>query len=261
MNTRPARRWAGLLVFLLTCHMSSVTSVWGLPQDKPPVAPSYPRPVTRPSPLPNPMGYVSDHAGVIDPAWKERIRSVCQDLERKTGVEMVVVTVPSTKPYATAQEYAAALYQRWGIGTAQQEHGVLVLAVIESRQATVTLGKSMVPIITPAIVTEVGRKYLEPSFRNAKFDEGLYRAVVALSSASQHVQAAEPSRHKLKGFGIFLTVTMSLGALWFLWYISRPDLRHPYGRLRRGEFWGSGQGGFGGNLGGFGGAMSGEGLR
>ncbi len=219
---------------------------WSLPQGKPQ--------------LPNPMGYVSDHAGVITPAWKERIRSVCQDLERKTGVEMVVVTVPSIKPYVTAKDYAETLYQRWGIGTAQKEHGVLVLAVIEGRQATVTLGKSMLPIITPSVVEEVGSKYLEPAFRQAQFEEGLYRAVVALASASQDVKAAELSRHKLKGFGIFLTVSMSLGALWFLWFISRPDLRHPYGRLRRGEFWGSGQGGFGGTLGGFEGGMSGEGL-
>jgi len=237
-------------------------SAEGLPTNKPPITPAHPsRAETRPFPLPNPMGYVSDHAGVIAPAWKERIRSVCQDLERKTGVELVVVTVSTTKPYATAKDYAAALYQRWGIGTAQKEHGMLVLAVIEGRQATVTLGKSMLPIITPPIVAEVGSKYLEPAFRQAQFEEGLYRAVVALASASQNVQAAEPSRHKLKGFGIFLTATMSLGALWFLWWISRPDLRHPYGRLRRGEFWGSGQGGFGGTFGGFGGGMSGEGLR
>jgi len=240
-----------LLVLLVTCHLSPATSAWALPQDKPQ--------------LPNPMGYVSDHAGVIDPAWKERIRSVCQDLERKTGVELVVVTVPSAKPYATAKDYAVALYERWGIGTAQKEHGVLVLAVIDpstgSGRATVTLGKSMLPVITPSLVEEVGGKYLEPAFRQGQFEEGLYRAVVALASASQNVQGGEPSRHKLKGFGIFLTATMSLGALWFLWLISRPDLRHPYGRLRRGEYWGSGQGGFGGSFGGFGGGMSGEGLK
>ncbi|MBM4119645.1 MAG: TPM domain-containing protein [Nitrospira sp.] len=211
--------------------------------------------------MPSPMGYVSDHAGVLAPDWKERIRSVCQDLERKTGVEMVVVTVPSAKPYASAQEYAAALYQKWGIGSAQKEHGVLVLAVIDSRKATVTLGKSMVPVITPAIVEEVSSQYLERAFGNAKFEEGLYRAAVAIASASQDVKAAEPSKHKLKGFGVFLTATMSFGALWFLWWISRPDLRHPYGRVRRGEYWGSGRGGFTGNFGGFGGGMSGEGLR
>jgi uncharacterized protein len=58
-----------------------------------------------------------------------------------------------------------------------------------------------------------------------------------------------------------LTLFTAVGALSFLWWLSRPDLRHPYGRLRRGEYWGSGQGGFGGNFGGFGGGMSGEGLK
>ncbi|HWR20582.1 MAG TPA: TPM domain-containing protein, partial [Verrucomicrobiae bacterium] len=62
---------------------------------------SYERPAI---PLPEPRGYVSDHAGAIDGDWKERIRSVCQDLERKTGVEMVVVTVPSIKPFRSANE-------------------------------------------------------------------------------------------------------------------------------------------------------------
>ena len=33
--------------------------------------------------LPDPMGYVSDHAKVLDDDWKERIRSVCQDLGAK----------------------------------------------------------------------------------------------------------------------------------------------------------------------------------
>ena len=53
-------------------------------------------------PLPGPLGFVSDHAQAIDGDWKERIRSVCQDLERKTGVEMVVVIVPTIRPFGSA---------------------------------------------------------------------------------------------------------------------------------------------------------------
>ncbi|MDQ1290825.1 MAG: uncharacterized protein QG615_619, partial [Nitrospirota bacterium] len=134
----------------------------------------YDRPKER-APLPGPMGYVSDHAGVLDAEWKERIRSVCQDLERKTGVEMVVVTVPSIKPFLSANEYAAALYGKWGIGSAQQEHGVMVLVAVEERQAAMTLGRQMLPIITPAIMTEVGGGTLHPAIQLGHFGEGLYR--------------------------------------------------------------------------------------
>ena len=64
-----------------------------------------------------------------------------------------------------------------------------------------------------------------------------------------------------RGLGFWITITTAGGALWFFWWLSRPDLRHPYGRLRRGEYWGSGQGGFGGNFGGHDGGMSGEGWK
>ncbi len=202
------------------------------------------------TPLPEPLGYVTDHAGVIEVEWKANIRSVCQDLERKTGVEMVIVTVKTIRPYKTANDYAEALYQRWGIGTAQKGHGVLVLAAVEERQAAITMGRSLLGVVTPKILEQVSQQYIEPSFQHGQFEEGLYRTSVALASAAQEIRVGDPPRSHLKGLGIFLTLFTGFGALAFLWWISRPDLRHPFGRLRRGEYWGSGQGGFGGGMGG-----------
>jgi uncharacterized protein len=211
--------------------------------------------------LPEPLGYVSDHAAIIDPDWKARIRSVSQDLERKTGVEMIVVTVPDLKPFKTADEYATALYQRWGIGTAQDEHGMLVLLAVHERQAAVTVGRRMLAVTTGEVVRKIGAEYLDPAVRNGHFGEGLYRTAVALATVSQDIRVGVLARTHFRGLGFWLTLFTAAGALSFLWWLSRPDLRHPYGRLRRGEYWGSGQGGFGGNFGGFGGGMSGEGLK
>src|SRR5512147_215282 len=162
------------------------------------LAVSYERPTI---PLPEPRGYVSDHAQAIDGEWKERIRSVCQDLERKTGVEMVVVTVPSIKPFRSANEYATAIYEKWGIGSTQQEHGVLVLVAVEERQAAITLGRQMLPVITPAIMNQVGRESLQPSIDLGHFGEGLYRTVVALASPAQDVRVGDISKGHSKGLG------------------------------------------------------------
>lgn len=220
----------------------------------------YERPKDRQQ-LPNPAGYVSDHAGVLDDDWKARIRSVCQDLERKTGVEMVVVTVPTIKPFGSVNEYATALYEKWGIGSAQQEHGVMVLVAVQERQAAMTLGRQMLPVITPAIMSQVGGAYLHPSIELGHFGEGLYRTVVALAAPAQEVRVGTLAKSHFKGVGFWITLFTSVGALSFFWWISRPDLRHPYKRIQRGEYWGTGQGGFGGNWGGFGGGTSGEGYR
>jgi uncharacterized protein len=220
----------------------------------------YERPKERPQ-IPGPLGYVSDHAGVLDAEWKERIRSVCQDLERKTGVEMVVVTVPTIKPFASANEYATALYEKWGIGSAQQEHGVLVLVAVQERQAAMTLGRQMLPVVTPTVMGKVGGAYLHPAIERGHFGEGLYRTVVALAAPAQEVRVGSLAKHHFKGVGFWITLLTSIGAMCFFWWISRPDLRHPYRRIQRGEYWGTGQGGFGGNWGGFGGGTSGEGFR
>ncbi len=210
--------------------------------------------------LPDPQGYVSDYAGVIGEDWNARIRSVCKDLERKTGVELVVVTTRSIKPYATVRHYAEALYKRWGIGTAQEEHGAMLVAYIEKRRASVTLGRSMIRVVPPPLLEEVTRRYIEPSFRLDRYGEGLYRAVVALASAAQEVRVGvTPHRHR-RGVGFWLTLFMVTTLLSVFWWITRPDKRHPFPRIQRDEFWGAGRGGFGGNFGGFGGGTSGEGF-
>ncbi|WP_447973156.1 TPM domain-containing protein [Nitrospira sp. Kam-Ns4a] len=213
------------------------------------------------TPLPGPMGYVSDFAGVLDPDWKARIRSVCQDLERKTGVELVVVTVRTLAPDRNAQAYAGTLYKQWGIGTAQQGYGALILMSLEEGQAAVTLGRNLSLVVPASVLEEIAGKVLQPAFRTGEHGEGLYRAAVMLASSAQHLRIGSRARPHSRGLGIFLISLVGAAALFFLWYISRPDLRHPFGRIRRGEFWGSGRGGFGGNFGGFGGGTSGDGWR
>jgi uncharacterized protein len=239
------------LFFIMMCLSVSVidTFVFASPYERPKVK------------LPDPMGYVSDHAKILDEEWRTRIRSVAQDLERKTGVEMVVVTVPTVKPFPSANEYATAIYEKWGIGSTQQEHGILLLLAVEERQAAMTLGRQMLPVITPAVMTQIGSEYLHPSVDVGHFGEGLYRTAVALASHSQDIRVGTRSRIHYKGIGFWITLLTGLSAIAFFWWISRPDLRHPYRRIQQGEYWGTGQGGFRGNWGGFGGGTSGEGYR
>ncbi len=237
--------WVGLAVLIWTAAAQAAL---------------YDRPKER-VPLPSPIGYVSDHAQVMEPEWKERIRSVCIDLEKKSGVELVIVTVPSIKPYPSAKHYADALYEKWQIGSTQQEHGLMILVAVQERQAAMALGRQMFPVITPAVRNEVSRVYLQPAIERGNFGEGLYRTVVALATPAQEVRLNTPSRPRIKGLGVWITLGTTAAVVSFFWWLSRPDLRHPYRRIQAGEYWGTGQGGFGGNWGGFGGGTSGEGYR
>ncbi|HEY5931768.1 MAG TPA: TPM domain-containing protein [Nitrospira sp.] len=250
MIIRPKRRTVDVSLLSLMLVLSAV--------DVP--ASLYERPKER-VPLPSPIGYVSDHAQVVEGEWKERIRSVCIDLEKKSGVEMVIVTVPSIKPYPSAKHYADALYEKWQIGSTQQEHGLMVLVAVQERQAAMALGRKMFPVITPAVRNDVSRAYLQPAIERGHFGEGLYRTAVALATPAQEVRLTAPSKPRMKGLGVWITLGTTVAIVSFFWWLSRPDLRHPYRRIQKGEYWGTGQGGFGGNWGGFGGGTSGEGYR
>lgn len=242
--------WVSFTLLCAVCVLSAADVLASL----------YDRPKERVQ-LPSPIGYVSDHAQVVEQEWKDRIRSVCIDLEKKSGVEMVIVTVPTIKPYPSAKHYADALYEKWQIGSTQQEHGLMILVAVQERQAAMALGRRMFPVITPEVRNEVSRVYLHPAIERGHFGEGLYRTAVALATPAQEVRLDTPTRPRIKGLGVWITLGTTVAIIFFFWWLSRPDLRHPYRRIQKGEYWGTGQGGFGGNWGGFGGGTSGEGYR
>ena len=218
---------------------------------------------TSPSPeleLPTPLGYVSDYAQILSPQWKAQIRAVCKDLELRTGAEMIVVAMPSAKPLSTASEYASKLYKRWRIGTAQQERGILLFVSLEERQAVVVLGRSLLPVISRDQLNQISERFFVPMFRSSRYGENLYQAAVHLASLSGNAPLPSGKSKKSSSKGFWLNFGAVFMMLYILWRFIRPERRHPFQRWRRGEYWGTGQGGFGGNFGGFGGGMSGHGL-
>ncbi len=210
--------------------------------------------------FPSPLGYVSDYANLIEPDWQSRIREVCKELEDRTGVEMIVVTIATASPHSHARKYAERLYKEWHIGATQQERGMLLLASLKERQAVVVLGRNLLPLIGKPQLDELSTPYLIPMFQNTRYGESLYRTAVGLAAASgSAVQAAaEPKRSSSAGF--WMNVAVAFAMLFALWRFTRPERRHPFQRWRRGGYWNTGQGGFGGNFGGFGGSTRGQGL-
>ena len=210
--------------------------------------------------LPAPLGYVSDYAQILSPQWNDQIRAVCKDLELRTGAEMIVVAMPSAKPLSTASHYASKLYKQWRIGTAQQERGILLFVSVEERQAVVVLGRSLLSVISRDQLNQISEQFFVPMFRSSRYGENLYQASVRLASLSGNAPLPSGKSTKSSSKGFWLNLGAVFMMLYILWRFTRPERRHPFQRWRRGEYWGTGQGGFGGNFGGFGGGMSGQGL-
>jgi uncharacterized protein len=212
--------------------------------------------------LPSPLGYVSDFAHLLDEEWYKLVRSVCQDLETTSDVEMLVVTLPTISPMTHAQEYASRLYEAWRVGTAQQERGILLLVAVQERQAAVAVGNTLLGVLTPQKLEEISQKFLRPMFRSGEeYGVNVYRSAVSLAMEAREAPRQKEAQKPKRTIGFWMNLGAICLMVYALWRFTRPDRRHPFPRWKKGEYWGTGQGGFGGNFGGFGGGTGGQGLR
>jgi uncharacterized protein len=235
-----------------------------------------------------PQGYVTDLAQVINPDTKSKIEALCTEVQQKTGAQIAVVTVRSLDGQSK-EDYAADLYKHLGVGSKQENRGVLLLLAPGERQYRIEVGYGLEPVINDARAGDVGRAMV-PDLRSGDYNGAVMSGVIRLAqliAADKGVQlTGVPSLRAVhqpeSGSGLpwWLVLLAFVGIPWLIRAISRrgggggsgfggrgsgippvifmPPMGGGWGRS--GGFGGS-SGGFGGGggFGGFGGGMSGGG--
>jgi uncharacterized protein len=225
--------------------------------------------------FPKPEGLVNDFAKVIPPEYKQRLVQVTRELLKKTGVPVVVVTMPDIGD-EDYNEYANRLYAAWGIGKKGEDRGILLFVAVKERKMRIEIGYGMEGLIPDGLAGEIRDRYMVPYFKENRFGEGLLNGtlavaqIIAKNAGIRLTGEAAPRRAPEKGLGlaawlvplIFLALLLSMGRRGGLWpllllmFMGRGG--GYYGGYGRGRFGGS-FGGFGGGFGGFGGGLSGGG--
>ena len=103
-----------------------------------------------------PKGYVTDLAGVISAATRQRLEALCTELEQKTGAQLAIVTVRSLDD-RPVEDYAVDLFKHLGVGEKKQDSGALLLVAPNDRKYRIEVGYGLEPIITDARVGDAGR--------------------------------------------------------------------------------------------------------
>jgi hypothetical protein len=122
----------------------------------------------------DPQGYVSDFAGVVDPASRQQLENYCANLERLTGAQLALVAVPSLRG-APVDEFALALFRKWGIGHKGKDDGVLLLLAIEDRLSRLLPGYGLEPIISGGFAGDV-LGAMRPNLRAGRYGDALVQA-------------------------------------------------------------------------------------
>jgi len=210
-------------------------------------------------------------------------------VDQRAHAQIAVVTIKTIdaeKSGATPsiEEFANALYQKWGIGKKGTDRGILLLVSLNPRKYRIEVGYGLEGILNDAKVGDIGRE-MRPYLRTGDYNQGLALgtrelaqdiaadANVTLSpdAASQPVHryhySNEQRPSQLSPFAVIviggvllviIAILIGTGHIGILFYLLF-NLLGGGGRGGGGFGGGRGDGGGGGGFGGFGGGSSGGG--
>jgi len=127
--------------------------------------------------VPSPTGYVNDFANVLSADEKVQIERLLDEIEKNTTVEISVVTV-QTLDGDSIEDFALRLFEEWGIGKKEKDNGLLLLIAIQERKYRFEVGYGLEGTIPDSVAGRIGRDALVPYFKEGKYGEGIYQAIL-----------------------------------------------------------------------------------
>ena len=131
-------------------------------------------------PEPSSKFYINDFADVIDEEVENLIAENGNALEEKTGAQIALVTVNFTDGISI-DEYAAELFNKWRLGSAEKNNGLLILLSIGDEDYWTVQGKGLEATLTSGKISKILDDYLEPDFAVADYSKGaatVYKAFI-----------------------------------------------------------------------------------
>jgi uncharacterized protein len=127
-----------------------------------------------------PQGYVSDFAGVLDPAAKAQLERYCAVVEKSTGAQMALVTIPTLEG-EPVEDVANTLFRKWGIGKKGKDEGILLLLVIQDHRSRLEVGYGLEPILPDGFVGGLLRQ-IRPALRENHFSDAMMQSAQIIGS-------------------------------------------------------------------------------
>ena len=120
--------------------------------------------------------FVNDFANLIAANAEAELRGKLDALHDDTGIEMVVVTLPSRAPYqsngGTLEDFGIGLFNAWKVGDPEKNDGILMLVLPDDRETTIELGAGY-----PAADSGRARNIIDTimlrAFREGEYETGI----------------------------------------------------------------------------------------
>ena len=231
--------------------------------------------VTPPIPT-SPPGQVIDLAGIIDSTQKEQLSRILHELEQKTSVQMVILTLTSLDG-EDINSVSLRTAEQWQLGQKDKDNGLLLTVALKDRRYRFETGYGLESVLPDSLLGTIGRQTLVPYFKQGNYSMGIAAATGAIVDIlARQYQVEITGRDQLpqtqsrkKSPAASLVVLLLMLLLFAITLMARRKNRKSGTRgggvpmifpMGWGSGGGFGGGGFGGGFGGGGGGFGGGGV-
>ncbi|MEG3167708.1 TPM domain-containing protein [Sphingomonas sp. LB3N6] len=130
--------------------------------------------------LPKFTGFVVDAANVIPPDQEAALTKRLDDLQKATGNQLVVATVPDLEGYPI-EDYGNRLIRTWGVGLKDANNGAILLVAPNDRKVRIEVGYGLEPVLTDAFSSVVINQQILPRFKAGDIPGGIVAGTNAVA--------------------------------------------------------------------------------
>lgn len=131
--------------------------------------------------LPAAVGWINDFEGLYDSMQEDSLQSIIAHFEKKTTIEIVIVTVDSNMVDKDRfNEFAYRLLKKWGIGKISKSNGMVICISKDYRKIFISTDFGIDTYMDESDKYKIINKYIVPAFKKNNYFLGTLNGLNAI---------------------------------------------------------------------------------
>ena len=131
--------------------------------------------------IPALSGRIVDNANIIDAKTEAELTDRMEDLENSTGIQLGVLTVASLGNYATIEEFAQEVFDKWKLGQAKKDNGLLLCVSFAEKKIRLQTGYGLEGTLTDTKCGIIIDSFILPDFKEGNYSEGIKKGIESIT--------------------------------------------------------------------------------
>lgn len=174
--------------------------------------------IAAPNDIPAPVGdiYVQDFANILNDNEEAQMRNMGRQIEDQTTSQIAVLTVDSIGE-TSIEEYAVKAYRSYGLGTKENNNGVLLVIAMKEKKVRIEVGYGLEGTLPDGKTGRILDEYAFPHLQNGQPNLAMMNTYQALanevSAANEFGNAPREPEHQEFPIPTWLLIIIVVGVV------------------------------------------------